>query len=214
MTNLYNIQQFSATDALVKSRDIKYQGFFRIDQYQIQHRLFNGGWSNEFSREIFERGDAVVLIPYDPVLDKVVLIEQFRAGAIRASKSPWMLEFIAGMFGENESPVDVAIREAEEEAKLLIDKDNVQHVMNFLSTPGGCSEKLFMYLAIIDASELSSGEVAGLDYENEDILSHVVSRQQALTWLAEGKIENASTIIGLQWLAMNYQRLAEEQKID
>ncbi|MDG2393691.1 MAG: ADP-ribose diphosphatase, partial [Thalassotalea sp.] len=77
MTNLYNIQQFSATDALVKSRDIKYQGFFRIDQYQIQHRLFNGGWSNEFSREIFERGDAVVLIPYDPVLDKVVLIEQF-----------------------------------------------------------------------------------------------------------------------------------------
>ncbi|MDG2393369.1 MAG: NUDIX domain-containing protein, partial [Thalassotalea sp.] len=121
------------------------------------------------------------------------------------------LEFIAGMFGENESPVDVAIREAEEEAKLLIDKDNVQHVMNFLSTPGGCSEKLFMYLAIIDASELSSGEVAGLEYENEDILSHVVSRQQALDWLAQGKIENASTIIGLQWLAMNYQRLVKEQ---
>ncbi|TRX53884.1 NUDIX domain-containing protein [Thalassomonas sp. M1454] len=211
MTKSHNIQQFTANDVLVKSRDIKYQGFFRIDQYQIQHKLFNGGSSNTFSREIFERGDAVVLIPYDPITDKVVLIEQFRAGALRSSESPWMLEFIAGMFGDNESPVDVAIREAEEEANLFIDKDKVHHVMNFLSTPGGCSEKLYMYLAIIDASELSSGEVAGLECENEDILSHVVSRKQALTWLEQSKIENASTIIGLQWLAMNYKKIAKGQ---
>ena len=207
MTGNHNLQQFDRSDVMIKSRDNKYRGFFRIDQYQIKHKLFSGGWSPEFSREIFERGDAVVVIPYDPVLDKVVLIEQFRAGALRTNENPWLLEFIAGMFGENESPVDVAIREAEEEAKLIIKPEQIHLVMNFLSSPGGTSENLFLYVALLDLSTYHAGVIAGLEEENEDILSHMVSREQALAWLNAGKVTNAATIIGLQWLALNYKTL-------
>lgn len=207
MPKINMIKQYCSDDVAVKARDIKYQGFFRIDQYQIKHRLFNGRWGALISREIFERGDAVVLIPYDPVNKKLLLIEQFRPGAIRTEPCPWCFEFIAGMFGENESPIDVAVREAEEEANLVVDEDQMLHVMNYLSSPGGTSEKLYMYVALMDLTHVVNGSISGLEEENEDIKSHLVSLEQAMDLLNKGKINNATTIIGLQWLALNHQQL-------
>ncbi|WNC71609.1 NUDIX domain-containing protein [Thalassotalea psychrophila] len=207
MRKSYKITQYCSDDVTVKARDIKYQGFFRIDQYQIKHRLFNEQWGNLISREVFERGDAVVLIPYDSVNKKLLLIEQFRPGAIRTEPCPWCFEFIAGMFAENESPIDVAIREAEEEANLTVDKSQLRHVMNYLSSPGGTSEKLYMYVALMDLSNVVNGTISGLEEENEDIKSHLMTLDEALYLLNDGKINNASTIIGLQWLALNHKLL-------
>ncbi|KGJ89307.1 NUDIX domain-containing protein [Thalassotalea sp. ND16A] len=201
-------KQFKHSDFTVAARDIKYQGFFRVDQYQLKHKLFNGEWGQLIAREIFERGDAVVLIPYDPLNNTLILIEQFRPGAIRTEECPWMLEFIAGMFAENESPVDVAIREAAEEANLVVDKTQVQHVMNYLASPGGTSEKLYMYVALLDLSHFVDGTVSGLADEHEDIKSHLMSLEDALEHLNNGRVSNASTIIGLQWLALNSGKLA------
>ncbi|OUS31984.1 ADP-ribose pyrophosphatase [Thalassotalea sp. 42_200_T64] len=208
MNESNTFKQFTHSDFTVAARDIKYQGFFRVDQYHLKHKLFNGDWGQLISREIFERGDAVVLIPYDPVNNTLILIEQFRPGAIRTEECPWMLEFIAGMFAENESPVEVAIREAEEEANLLIAKSQMQHVMNYLSSPGGTSEKLYMYVACVDLTDFIDGTISGLADENEDIKSHLMSLEDALTHLNNGRISNASTIIGLQWLALNSRSLA------
>ena len=205
MQKVNKIKQYGADDFIVKARDIKYQGFFRIDQYQIKHRLFCGDWGEVISREIFERGDAVVLIPFDKANNKLLLIEQFRPGAIRTEKSPWMFEFIAGMFGANEQPIDVAIREAEEEANLKIDESQVTHIMDYLSSPGGMSEKIYLYWANVDLSNVKSGSIAGLENENEDIKSHVMTLQQAEALMGQGKITNASTVIGLQWLLLNYR---------
>ena len=207
MTKNNIIKQYCSDDVSVKARDIKYHGFFRIDQYQIKHRLFNGQWSGLISREIFERGDAVVLIPYDPINKNVLLIEQFRPGAVRTESCPWCFEFIAGMFGENERPIDVAIREAEEEANLIVNEHQIRHVMNYLSSPGGTSEKLYMYVALMDLSKIVNGCVSGLDEENEDIKSHLMGLDSAINLLNDGKINNASTIIGLQWLALNHTEL-------
>jgi ADP-ribose pyrophosphatase len=213
--NKTDLLQFSKQDFELKERVRKYAGFFNLDQYVIQHKLYSGKLSENISREVFERGDAVVLIPYDPLLDKVVLIEQFRPGAIRAGDTPWMLEFIAGMFEEGEQPVEVAIREAKEEANLDIDANNVSKVMKYLSSPGGMSEAIYLYLATIDSSAV--GGVYGLPEEGEDILVHVMKRTKAMTLLSEGKITNAATIIGLQWLALNYdnvQNKANKSLID
>ncbi|WOH37196.1 NUDIX domain-containing protein [Thalassotalea fonticola] len=201
------IKQYCSNDVTVKARDIKYQGFFRIDQYQIKHRLFNGQWGSLISREIFERGDAVVLIPYDPVNKKLLLIEQFRPGAIRTESCPWCFEFIAGMFSDNESPIDVVIREAEEEANLVVNESQMRHVMNYLSSPGGTSEKLYMYVALMDLANVVNGTISGLAEENEDIKSHLMDLDEAINLLNDGKINNASTVIGLQWLALNHQHL-------
>src|SRR5687767_6122792 len=97
------------------SHKILYRGFFRMDQYQIRYDRFAGG-SDTVTREIFERGDAVAVLPYDPVRDEIVLVEQFRPGAIRYPESPWLLELIAGMLDEAQTPEQAAQREALEEA--------------------------------------------------------------------------------------------------
>jgi ADP-ribose pyrophosphatase len=197
--------RFDHKDVSVRNVERKYEGFFKVEEYQLSHQKYNGTSSELLTREIFERGDAVVLIPYDPVNDKIVLIEQFRAGAIRANDTPWLLEFVAGMFAKNERPIDVAIREAKEEANLTISPNDVHYVMKFLTSPGGTSECAHLYVANINSK--NAGGVYGLPEEGEDILVHVVSRDDALMLLEQGKISNAATIIGLQWLQLNYKTL-------
>lgn len=108
---------FAKKDVEIIARETLYRGFFSLDLYRFRHRLFNGEMSGEVRREIFERGHAAVLLPYDPVRDEVVLIEQIRIAAWDTSKTPWLLEMIAGMIEEGESVEDVARREAVEEAR-------------------------------------------------------------------------------------------------
>ena len=199
------ILQYGIDDVTVEKIATRFQGFFKLDEYVLKHKLFNGGESPLMTREIFERGDAVVLMPYDPITDCVVLQEQFRVGAIRKTDSPWMLEFVAGMFGKDESPIEVAIREAEEEAGLMITEENILPVCQYLSSPGGTSEYLHLFVAKVDSTK--AGGVFGLPEECEDILVHVVSREYAMELLATGKILNAATIIGLQWLELNHLKL-------
>ncbi|WDE00245.1 NUDIX domain-containing protein [Thalassomonas actiniarum] len=198
-------EQFSSEDVIEHAKETKYQGFFKINEYHVSHRLFNGGFSKTLTREIFERGDAVVLLPYDPVNDAVVLLEQFRPGVLRSGESPWLLEFVAGMFDEGESAAEVAVREAKEEADLDIKAADLVPVLKYFSSPGGMSEYIHLYAARINSANV--GGVYGLEEEGEDIRVHVFSRVQALQLLENGKISNAATIIGLQWLALNYQKL-------
>lgn len=200
--------KYDKKDVSITAVETKYQGFFSINEYQLTHKLYSGEQSQKINREVFERGDAVVILPYDAKKDKVLLIEQFRPGALRSGETPWLLEFIAGMFDKDESPVDVAIREAKEEADIDICDKDLMPIMKYLSSPGGMSECIHLYLAKIDSAQVAQGEVFGLEQENEDILLHLVSRTEALELLAQGKITNAATIIGLQWLAMNYHTLA------
>ncbi|MBL0710561.1 MAG: NUDIX domain-containing protein [Colwellia sp.] len=199
--------QYAKSDINILALKTKYHGFFQLNEYQLNHKLFSGAQSETFTREVFERGDAVVVVLYDVDKDKLLLLEQFRAGAIRASNTPWMLEFVAGMFDDNETPVDVAIRETKEEANINITTESLSPIMKYLSSPGGMSECIHLYLAKFDSSQIVTGSVFGLDEENEDILLHIISRTDALALLNAGKINNAATIIGLQWLALNYQKL-------
>ena len=117
-----------------------------------------------------------------------------------------VIRIIAGMFDANETAVEVAIREAKEEADLTLNEDDLVPIMEYLSSPGGMSERIHLYLAHFDSNTVKSGSVYGLPKENEDILLHLVSRTKALELLTQGKITNAATVIGLQWLALNYQR--------
>ena len=201
------MRMFTKKDVSVKSINAKYTGFFKLNEYKLSHKLFSGGYSEIITREVFERGDAVVVIVYDKALDVVLLVEQFRPGALRSSDEPWLLEFIAGMFSENEDPIDVAIREANEEAGIMLTPSNLSPVMKYLSSPGGMSECIHLYVASIDSSVIDVRKTYGLAEENEDILLHLVPRTKALALLNEGKITNAATIIGLQWLAMNYKNV-------
>ncbi|MNC36951.1 ADP-ribose pyrophosphatase [compost metagenome] len=164
--------------------------------------------SGEVRREILERGHAAVLLPYDPVRDEVVLIEQIRIAAYDTSESPWLLELVAGMIEEGESVEDVARREAVEEAGLSVGR--TKPVINYLASPGGTSERLSILVGEVDSTTATG--IHGLADENEDIRVHVVSREQAYQLVEEGKIDNAASVIALLWLQLHHKKLREEWK--
>jgi len=197
---------FAKNDVEIIARETLYSGFFSMDLYRFRHRLFNGEMSGEIRREIFERGHAAVLLPFDPVRDEVVLVEQIRIAAYDVSESPWLLEMVAGMIEEGETVEDVARREALEEAGLVVGR--TKPVLSYLASPGGTSERLSIMVGEVDATTAEG--IHGLADENEDIRVHVVSREQAYQWVEEGRIDNAASVIALQWLQLHYQALRNE----
>jgi ADP-ribose pyrophosphatase len=186
-------------DVEILDKETTYQGFFKMVRFQLKHRLFNGGWSTIFDRELLERGNSVGILPYDPQLDKVILIEQFRVGVItHETAKPWMLEIVAGMIKEGETAAEVAERELLEEAGLTLKK--LSPLYEYWVSPGGSSERMTLFLGEVDASH--AGGIHGLPEEHEDIYVHVLSVEDALNALHEGKIRDAMTIIALQWLEL------------
>jgi ADP-ribose pyrophosphatase len=188
------------------AHEIAYQGYFRIEKFSLQHELYGGGWSETFEREIFERGSAVAVIPYDPLLDKVILIEQFRAGAIGTQQTPWLKEIVAGIIEPGESHSEVAERETLEEAGCRILR--LEKISQYYVSPGGTTEQCVLFCGQVDSA--GAGGVFGLDHEFEDILVEAVDLEQARRWLQDGTINSAASIIGLQWLLLNRDRLREQ----
>ncbi|WP_454843143.1 ADP-ribose diphosphatase [Rahnella aceris] len=197
---------FGKDDVEIIARETRYKGFFSIIAYRFRHRLFNGEMSGEVVREVFERGHAAVLLPYDPKRDEVVLIEQIRIPALDSSDTPWLLEMVAGIIEEGETVEDVARREALEEANIVVKR--CKPAVNYLASPGGTSECLSIMVGEVDATTAEG--IHGLEAENEDIRVHVVSREQAYRWVEEGAIDNAASVIALQWLQLHHESLRKE----
>jgi len=134
--------KFTHDDVRLKPIENLYDGFFKINLYQFKHALFAGGESEVIRREILERGDAVAVLPYDPVTEQVLLIEQIRIGAIKSKHTPWLLECIAGMTDDSEDYEAVVKKEAFEEAGLNLTE--LEFMLSYLSSPGGTTERLFL----------------------------------------------------------------------
>lgn len=190
----------------ILNKEIVYQGFFRVEKYRLKHTLFGGGWSAELTRELFMRGNCVAVLLYDPHADKVVLIEQFRTGAILNPEKAWLVEIVAGAIEEGESAEEVAYRESLEEAGCEIQKLMV--INEFYTTPGGSSEWITLFCGKVDSAQV--GGVHGLDHEDEDIWVRAVDFDEAYLMLKNGEIESAIPIIAIQWLALNRQKLKQE----
>lgn len=199
-----NIPQFQQQDIQILNEETLYQGHFRLKKIVFRHKLFRGGMSGDVVRELLIKGAASAVIAYDPKQDKVVLVEQVRIGAYdpNSTNSPWLLELIAGMVDEGETPEAVAVRESVEEAGLVV--TNLEHALSVWDSPGGAYERLHIFLGLIDSQGV--GGIYGLPEENEDIFVHVIDREQAYQWVQEGKIDNVIAVLGLQWLQLNYQK--------
>lgn len=192
-------RDFTPEDVEIISKETLFSGFFKMVKYRFKHRRFEGGWSQPVEREMFERGHAAALLPYDPVRDEVVIIEQVRVGALE-HEQPWQLEIVAGIIDTDETAEQVVRREALEEAGIEVGK--VVPITSYYPSSGGCSEKLDVFAGCVDASK--AGGVHGLDYEDEDIRVQVMTREHAYQLVKDGKFENGATIIALQWLELNY----------
>ncbi|NQV57273.1 MAG: NUDIX domain-containing protein [Rhodospirillales bacterium] len=191
----------------VSGRTTPYRGYMRVDIYNLRHHDFNGGWSDVLSREVLERGNAVAVLPYDPDRDEVVLLEQFRIGGYTAPEaSPWQIECVAGVIERHQLPEETAHREMEEETGLNLYE--MVPVHKYLSSPGCTSETIQLYCGRVDAT--GAGGVFGIAGEGEHIRVFTAKSDEAFDMLDCGRIENAMTIIALQWLKLNRQRLSEQ----
>jgi ADP-ribose pyrophosphatase len=180
-----------------------FRGYFRIVRYRFRHRLFAGGWSGEIQREVFERGHAVGVLPYDPEADTVVLIEQFRIGALAGGINPWQTEIVAGIVEHNEATEEVARREAREEAGLALLA--LMPICRYIVSPGGSSETVALFCGRINSRGV--GGIHGLPEEHEDIRVDVLPFREAMKWLRDGRVPNAIGMIALQWLALNRDKV-------
>lgn len=206
MESTLKTSEFSKADVKVVKKDTLFHGFFRMLRIQVQHRLFGGGWSEDISRELFERGEAAAAVLYDPKHHLIGLVEQFRIGALDSEFGPWCLEVVAGMVEEGESVDDLILREIKEEAN--IDEAKLIPISSYYSTPGGCSEKIHLYCGLCDLS--NAGGVFGLDDENEDIRFQTFEPELVFAHMLNARTNNAATLIGLQWLQLNVDSLRKQ----
>ncbi len=193
-------------DVELEGSEILHQGFFRMDHFMLRHRLFAGGWSPALSREIMLRNPVAAVIPYDPILDRVVLIEQFRGGMFAAGDPhPWSIEVVAGIIEPDETAEDMARRETLEETGCTIAR--LEKVMDYYPSPGGCSECVAVFCG--EVSTEGVGGIHGNAAEGEDIRVFSETTDDAMAQVMSGAINNSIGIIGIQWLALNRQSLRQ-----
>jgi ADP-ribose pyrophosphatase len=194
-------------DVKILNKETLYAGFFRMEKYHLQHELFKGGLSHPISRELFVRSDCVAVVLFDAERDSVVLIEQFRVGAIeKPINTAWLVEIVAGIIEENETMEVVAKRESLEEAGC--DIQTLIPISTFYLSPGGSSEKITLFCGLINSENV--GGVHGVLTESEDILVKVVPFSNAYQQVLTNTIDSAIPIIALQWLALHRHELMKK----
>jgi len=191
----------------VKTNEAVYSGFFQVQRIHLTHDLFSGGQSPTLVRELLERGHAVAVLMYDPAQDAVVMVEQFRIGAVHDKKSPWLFELCAGIIEPGEDVVQVAHREAQEETSCKILE--LETITEYYVTPGGCTERITLMCAKVDVRQV--GDICGVETEGEDIKVHVVPAADLLADVFQH--DSATVIIALQWLAVHRKRLQAQWAI-
>lgn len=191
----------------ILDKTLIHDGFCHIERYTMQHLKFSGEWTEPYTREFMIKPPVAAAIPYDPKLDKVVMVEQFRIGALGQINPPWLIEVVAGIMDQNEASLEQLIhREMREEACLAIEA--LWEICDYLVTPGCSTEKVKLFCAKVDSTK--APEFCGLAEEQEDIRIHVFSSKEAFNMVASGKINNAAAIIALQWLELNLAKIRKE----
>jgi len=205
----------NADDVKVIKKKTAFRGYFRLDQYVFQHKQFEGGWGAEISREVLERGHAACCLLYDPDLDELVMIEQFRPGAFAALQSPWYdktqdspweVEIVAGIIEDGESPEVLVRRESLEESGCEIQQ--LELIDKYLVSSGCSSETQFLFCGKIDANQALG--IHGLAEEGENIRVFRITVNDAFTRLDAGSFNNATILVAMHWFRHNHPRLKSQ----
>ncbi len=179
-----------------------YLGFFSLNKYEFVHQKHDGNWTDKVEREIFGGAHVSTLLPYDPIRKEIVLIQQFRAGAISRYDDDYLYEIVAGIIDENESPEETAIRECVEETGCNVNK--ITPIQSYFPAPG--SSESFYHLFLGEINSFEGERIMGLESENENILVKSYKIEHVRNMLKEKEIKNGLTLIALQWFFLEYYK--------
>ncbi len=206
--NLTKLDERNRIHALSHAKRVVYKGFFSVEEHDLSYRKFNNQQSSILTRSTLISSDAVIVLPYDPANDRILLIEQFRSGPyVKGDKNPWVLEPIAGLIDEGETPESAGKREAQEEAHLEIKR--LELVARSYPSPGISTEFFHQYIGIVELLD-KSDLIAGLSSENEDIRSHIFECEQFFEMIERGKVNVGPLILLGLWLSKNRTRLRKK----
>lgn len=201
--NKWNPTYKTKDDVKELEKNIIFEGkSLQFTEFKVKFKTYSGKWSNITSRYILTKKHAAAILLFNPYEDYIVLVEQFRIGALHAGKSSWILEPVAGLIEPNDTPETTAIREAKEEANCEAKK--LIYICNYLASPGTTNELTSVYCGLIQDSQEG---IYGLSEENEDIKVHKIPTERAFKMLTTGEIFSAAAIISIQWLQLNYDNL-------
>ncbi len=206
--NLPKSDERNRTHALSHAKRVVYKGFFSVEEHDLTYQKFNNEQTNVVTRGTLVSSEAVIVLPYDPVNDRILLIEQFRAGPyVKGDQTPWVLEPIAGLIDEGETPESAGMREAQEEANLEIER--LELVARSYPSPGISTEFFHQYIGIVELLDRSN-LIAGLSSENEDIRSHIFEYEQFFEMIESRKAKVGPLILLGLWLSKNRNRLRKK----
>jgi len=191
--------------ARIKSSQPIATGFLKVNRYEFEVEQHAGGMQT-LVRDVMERGHAVGVLPYDPALDCIVLVNEFRPGCLLAGADPFTDNLVAGGIAEGESPLDAAVREVTEEVGLELREPQLIHPGAFVSS-GGTSEKISIVVGFVDAG--AAGGVHGNPEESEDTLAVVLAADEFIARVRSGAITDLKTLVAGYWFAENRARLRQ-----
>ena len=199
---------FGDEDVEIISRSLAHDGFLKVEHLKLRHRLFSGGWSDVFLRELQLRNPAVGVLLFDPDRDTLLFVRQFRVGMYGEAANSWPLEIVAGMVATGEDLEDVARRESQEESNCV--PTDLIKICEYYNSPGATNEKITLFCGRFDSED--AGGVFGLDEEHEDIEVQLLSYAESIQMLDRGEINNAMTLVALQWLHLHRQDVLNRWK--
>lgn len=192
-------------DVEILSRRRPYSGFFALEELELRHRRFDGGWSPPLHRAVLLGFDAVIALPYDPARDRVLLLEQLRVGLLaRGAPNPWSVEPVAGLLDPGETPEECARREAREEAG--IEFGALHACARGYASPGNVTEFHHHFIGICDLPDGAAG-LGGLASEHEDIRGRLLPADELIAGAQDGRFTNGPLILCALWLALHRPRL-------
>ena len=176
--------------------------FFKLHEINFDHKRHDGKWNKNVSREVFSGAHVSILLPYDPIKKKILLLKQFRAGVIERNNHPIIIEIVAGIIDKGENAEEAAKRECKEKTGCKVNK--IIDIFSYYPTPGSSESYYHLFLGEIDAFE---GErILGQNNENVDILVKSYDVDKVRNLLDQKKIINGVTIIALQWFFLKYYK--------
>ncbi len=183
----------------IVSKKNLYDGFFKMNEIVLKYKKYDGTWTNSISRELFGGAQVSAVLPYDPLKKEIILIQQFRPGTISKNLDNYLIEIVAGIIDEGETPEDAAKRECFEETGCVIKK--LIPIQGYFPAPG--SSESFYHLFLGETETFSGTRIMGLENENEDIKVQSFKSSKVREIMQKGKILNGLTLIALQWFFLN-----------